>query len=556
MALRQESLTISRRLKRRPESSKLRSVTSMAANRTSASSKSTSTQNTATPTKSKTKRKAKPKPKPIQDESNQPQTPQNNQLNPSSSSTPKRTKSPGFRVVGKRIYDSKNGKTCHQCRQKTLDFSVTCTNQGENKKPCPLNVCQACLLNRYGENAEEAAESADWKCPRCRGICNCSFCMKKRGCGPTGSLALTTKKIGFKSVSSFLDMSGCQVAKTANGGSRKRQNVSDKEPKDEMETNEMKEEVVGESEDEKDAIPDLNEDPKVEIQLPQGIELTNLAGIDLPSEDIGHALQLLEFCETFGEVFEVKEGEPEIILRELTCMDAHKTHEALIVKFHIRLLSLIEEDSGKKYSGNSWEEDFKECITESQILSKTSLVECFNEYNELNFSKKLRLLNFLCDEALCTAKMRLWIEEQNVVEKKKAKEKLVANREKEKTMKKKVQDEVAKAILSRNGVPLSISEQRDLILKIKTETAQTIANSLDLREVPRESHIVRLEPVLLEKNGSKLWRLKGYCDKIGTLLQDSCYGDAISFDEKWFSYSDQDKALVDQYISTYRNIRE
>lgn len=48
-------------------------------------------------------------------------------------------------------------------------------------------------------------------------------------------------------------------------------------------------------------------------------------------------------------------------------------------------------------------------------------------------------------------------------------------------MKKKVQDEVAKAILSRNGIPLSISEQIDLVSKIKAETAQTLANSLEMR---------------------------------------------------------------------------
>ena len=40
----------------------------------------------------------------------------------------------------------------------------------------------------------------------------------------------------------------------------------------------------------------------MEIHLPKGTELINLAGVDMPSEDIGHALQLLEFCETFGEV--------------------------------------------------------------------------------------------------------------------------------------------------------------------------------------------------------------------------------------------------------------
>ncbi|MFS7911646.1 putative Zinc-finger domain of monoamine-oxidase A repressor R1 [Helianthus anomalus] len=70
-----------------------------------------------------------------------------------SSSPPKRTKSPVVRIVGSRIYDPKNGKTCHQCRQKTMDFVVTCTNESGNKK-CPLNVCRACLLDRMLKRLE------------------------------------------------------------------------------------------------------------------------------------------------------------------------------------------------------------------------------------------------------------------------------------------------------------------------------------------------------------------------------------------------------------------
>lgn len=128
----------------RSDSSKLRSVTSMAANRTSASSKSTTTQidlnTTTTTTKTKTKRKSKPKPKPksIQDESTRPQTPKKNQLNPSSSSsTPKRTKSPGVRVVGNRIYDSKNGKTCHQVPLHG-SMQCVCLTVFPQKDPCFL----------------------------------------------------------------------------------------------------------------------------------------------------------------------------------------------------------------------------------------------------------------------------------------------------------------------------------------------------------------------------------------------------------------------------------
>ena len=37
------------------------------------------------------------------------------------------------------------------------------------------------------------------------------------------------------------------------------------------------------------------------IPLPQGTELTTVAGIDLPLDDVGHALQFLEFCAAFEE---------------------------------------------------------------------------------------------------------------------------------------------------------------------------------------------------------------------------------------------------------------
>ncbi|KAD1443143.1 hypothetical protein E3N88_42814 [Mikania micrantha] len=470
----------------------------MAANRTST---------TATKTKKKSKTP------PIQNESTHQQTPQKNQPN-SSSSTPKRTKSPGVRVIGCRIYDSKNGKTCHQvsfhamcvisyidsincanadieicvfvhqCRQKTMSFVVTCTNQSENMKQCPLNLCQACLLNRYGEDAEEAAASGDWKCPRCRGICNCSFCMM----WSNGVLIHTAKKNGYASVSNLLNMKGSSRTKVVNCGAKKKRTASDKFCQEETNT-----------------IEDTTEDQNVELQLPPGTELANLVGIDMPLGDIGHALQLLEFCETL-----------------------------------------------ERYSETSWIEAFKECIFDTQYPSKELFLELFNSqpngYDELNFSKKLRLLNFLCDEALGTVKLRLWIEERNVEEKKKAKERLMANRDKEKNIKKKVQDEVAKAILSQNGFPLTISEQKDLVSKVKAETAQTLANSLEMREVlHHESYVVRSEPILLDINGCKLWKLRCLYDKIGILLQDSCYGDVITSDEKWFAYNDQEKALVKEH---------
>ncbi|KAJ2660155.1 hypothetical protein IWW48_003102 [Coemansia sp. RSA 1200] len=104
---------------------------------------------------------------------------------------------PGRRVVGNRVYDSKLGHTCHQCRQKTIETKIHCSSS-----TCNVMFDYRCLLVRYNEDAETIDHSS-WLCPKCRGICNCSFCMKKRGKRPTGQL------------STFIKANGCDAAETA-----------------------------------------------------------------------------------------------------------------------------------------------------------------------------------------------------------------------------------------------------------------------------------------------------------------------------------------------------
>eukprot|EP00249_Psilotum_nudum_P000621 c12696_g1_i3 orf=992-2953(-) len=114
----------------------------------------------------------------------------------------KRRKDLGVRVIGGRIYDSENGRTCHQCRQKTAEIMARCKNS--LGKACSQNFCPKCLLNRYGETVDKVAKTEDWNCPKCRGICNCSVCMKKQGRAPTGILTHTAKATGFGSVAELL----------------------------------------------------------------------------------------------------------------------------------------------------------------------------------------------------------------------------------------------------------------------------------------------------------------------------------------------------------------
>ena len=137
----------------------------------------------------------------------------------------------GFGSDGKRIYCKIEGKTCHQCRQKTLGHHTSCFHC-ESKAVSPHclpdacgmymhamskpqqaslttvdslghvlswmaesaaghvqgQFCGDCIFMRYGENVLEVAKNPDWQCPKCRDICNCSFCRIRKGWAPTGAL--------------------------------------------------------------------------------------------------------------------------------------------------------------------------------------------------------------------------------------------------------------------------------------------------------------------------------------------------------------------------------
>ncbi|GFP84419.1 cell division cycle-associated protein 7 [Phtheirospermum japonicum] len=95
------------------------------------------------------------------------------------------------------------GETCHQCRHKISGSAASCKNQRSNK-PCSIKLCRKCLLDRYGEKAEEVAAFQGWCCPKCRGICNCIVCMQKKGHQPTAVLTYTTKATGFSTVTEML----------------------------------------------------------------------------------------------------------------------------------------------------------------------------------------------------------------------------------------------------------------------------------------------------------------------------------------------------------------
>ncbi|XP_068641843.1 uncharacterized protein [Aristolochia californica] len=526
------------------------------------------------------------------------------------------------RKVGSRNNDSQNGKSCHQCRQKTRDLAASCTRVG--KRCCCINICRKCLLNRYGENVEEVAALTDWLCPKCRGICNCSLCMKKKGHKPTGILVHAAKQYGFSSVHELLDVQGPDVVtikdnvlsqglvpeKRKNG----KENTSSphKEADDNSKLNEKRvqkklrlddgdrnviddnsehnsrsaaefkeENFAIDSKESSRNIKDNSSSKPVDsskllrnskssckdvtavVTLPQKNDLLTVAGVELPSEDVGPALQFLEFCNAFGEFFDLEKGQAELVLREM--MNGRLGRGGLYsstVQFHVKLLSVLKMNPEE--DGNSWKEILEKWISEFEQASKY-LSFCKNngpiQYDELDSSQKLRVLNFLCDEALGSEDMRSWIEKATTefTERNKgAKKKVIAAKEKEKLLKQKLKDELAQAILSKNGDSLSISEHENMVSEIKSEAEKAYVEKLEaMGMVPKmkQADALRTQPIIMDENGRVFWRLKSCSsDEHCIMLQEVGDKDVVTPEDKWYGYKMEDEKEVEQYISFIRKM--
>lgn len=461
-----------------------------------------------------------------------------------------------------KIRSSDGNSTCHQCRHKAIGLVASCKKKKD--KPCTTSFCKNCLLNRYGEKAEEVTLLEDWLCPKCRGICNCSCCRKKQGHQPTGRLVHTAKATGFSSVSELLRVKGPEnygidkIVKSPDTGPTKIENSNSN--LEERKQKRMKQEN--------------DVDIYAKIPLPQGTELASVAGIELAPEDVGHALQFLEFCAAFGEILDLKDGEPEYVLEQLKrggygC----RGKQSPVVWFHIQLLSLIQKDSGDKFpvitakdGKNSWLHALQDFASRSQYVFGKLKLEQFggesDDYDRLDFSEKLRLLNFLCDEFLCTSKVRSWIDNRNskLAEKvKEANERVVAAKLKEKRLKQKMQDEVAEAIIAKNGAPLSISEHEAIVSVMKTKAAQAHAEVLESKGMATKEKqrpgAVRTEPILVDADGRMYWRLKGYSDRANLLVQDVGSSVTVGLSEKWFTFDVEQEKEIDKYIHSFSKRR-
>ncbi|PWA87591.1 DDT domain, subgroup [Artemisia annua] len=709
----------------------------------------------------------------------------------------KRNANPGVRVIHGKIYDSKNGTTCHQCRQKTYAEYVSCKNKAK-AKPCPIKYCVTCLLNRYGEKAEEVSLLDQWDCPKCKDVCNCSICIvpqpqkKREGAEVTkddtgvSDKALNKKKpkklkskssketiggnvdnVELSNVNSVpqpqkkqegvevtkddtaitnkalekkpkklkskasketiggnvnnVELSktnsvpqpqkkreGAEVTKDDTGVSDKALNkkkpkklkskssketiggnvdnvelsnvnsvpqpqkkqegvevtkddtaitnkalekkpkklkskasketiggnvnnvelsktnsvpqpqkkregaevtkddtgvsdkaLNEKKPKklkskasketiegnvnnvELSKVNEVKENTTSHEQDANQHLKH-SQPKKVKkndidllesiVPLPTGSDLVTIAGVDLSKEDAGNALQLLEFCSTFGKILNVKKGQAEAVLRDLFKGRSTRRGKCTsVIQFYIQLLSVIQEESDSESESesleldpakgnNSWLKVLKNCISKSQLKHLDCVDTTARGYDNLDSSTKLGLLIFLCDEVLGTEKVRSWIDDENTKfaeKKKEAREKLCAAKNKEKTLKQKMQDEIAKAIIANEGVPMTIKEHDSVVSKIKKKAAEAHAEMLECQKMgPQDKEkpdAVRIVPAFKDDKGHMYWRLKGCSDNPGILLQDIGTGDhMVGAADKWFGFDDEQIKVIERHFNILR----
>ncbi|KAJ7971202.1 Zinc-finger domain of monoamine-oxidase A repressor R1 protein [Quillaja saponaria] len=495
-----------------------------------------------------------------------------------------------FDILSHLGFEKKRKFTITDCRQKTTDFVASCKSR-KRDKPCTIKYCRKCLLNRYGEKKQEVDLLNDWKCPKCRGICNCSICMKKRGFNPTGPLVHTAKASGFSSVSELIHFPGPD-----NSGSDKILRNFANSPQKSVNPNEeivvipsgkhVKENSVDENSKEKktkwEGLTEIcngnkgydqgsrrdvgvltnvkinnaddmsgtkkikctanseTEEIVINIPLPQGTSLTNISGIELPPENVGHALQFLEFCAVFGKALDVKKGEPEDLLQELIHRESGGHDKTTAVDhIHIKLLSIVQMDSGIVLPSlnpaderNVWFQALRKVLSGSVLKQEWQLDFLGdNEYDDLELSNKLRILNFLCDEALGTEKLRNFIDKENTIfleGNKEARDKVHAAKNKKKLLKQKLQDEMAQPHAELLEAQKKVSKKR------KTSAA------------------LRSELVLMDANGHFFWTLKSYSAEDTILMQDMKILDGVACDERWFTYGAGQRAEIEKYISFSR----
>ncbi|XP_044951202.1 uncharacterized protein LOC123401451 isoform X1 [Hordeum vulgare subsp. vulgare] len=310
--------------------------------------------------------------------------------------------------------------------ERKTGLTAACRGFKKNGK-CRLRYCKNCICNRYPLIADEVLKEEAWECPKCRNDCNCSKCKKRRGEEPAGPMVHAVKRL--------------------KGNPRRIESTVAR---------------------------------KDEIVVPKGTLVNCIAGVEMQPEDVGAAIQFLEFCRSFGEIFQITKGQAEKIVKDITGDRQLREVSSVVAELHANLLSVIENGNYKplKYPrhGDAWIRKLGRYITDSTLHAKDFTLECLSHglfgYKNLSPSRKLDVLNSLCDEALSSEKLRTRIEGRDYV----ARQKIRVATEKEKELKERHND-MAKTM---GGEIAGNEEANNIFCQIKEakEVKQAAMNGL------------------------------------------------------------------------------
>ncbi|XP_044411787.1 uncharacterized protein [Triticum aestivum] len=442
---------------------------------------------------------------------------------------------------------------CHQCRQRKIGPTAACRGSKKNGK-CALRYCKNCIRNRYPLIADEVLKEEAWECPKCRNDCNCSKCKKRRGEEPAGPMVHSVKrpKGNLRRIESTDALKDEIVIPRGTLVKRPKGNLRRIESTDAL---------------------------KDEIVIPRGTLVTCVAGVEMQPEDVGAAIQFLEFCRSFGErnmscksllrlgclegftifvivmhvyasahlIFQIRKGQSEKIVKDITGDRQLREVSSVVAELHANLLSVIENGNYKplKYPrhGDAWIRKLRKYITDSTLHAKDFILEYLSHglsgYKNLSPSHKLDVLNSLCDEALSSEKLKTRIEARECV----ARQKIRAATEKEKELKER-QNDMAKTM---GGEIAGNDEANNIFCQIKEAKEVKQAAMNELEEL---GCVLRSTPVMVDK-GVAYWKLDGYCNNNTNILRQEFDNEAtMKNQDKWFMFSEDEQKVVENHVTT------
>ncbi|KAM7280854.1 hypothetical protein ACFE04_007988 [Oxalis oulophora] len=304
---------------------------------------------------------------------------------------------------------------------------------------------------------------------------------------------------------------------------------------------------------------------QTDIKMPEGKILRTIDGEELPSELVANALQLIQFFVAFGKVLDLPNGHAKSILQELLNGDKVEEREqdvyVVLPLIHIQLLIIIHEDRGitspslSARTGKNWLQALGVLVAKSRISPSDEFKKDPTGYEKLSGCEKLKLLNFLCDEALSTSKLRNFIKEQHakhIESQKELTSNVVAANTKVRELEKRLKNELPQA--------LTTNERKARVKWLQFEVDRAHAERLEAEgeqqsKGTQRSDALRTQPILLVENGCVFWKLKGYSEEPNFLLQDFGAWDSVTPHEKWVAYTIEQKYDLLKYLSSSRTKR-